>query len=293
MALKCTDIWMSRKGKSITLSISERDKAELEALALTYGMTWGERPNISKLIEAIARQQLKIAPNHDWPRELIAALNRARTAAIDVGDIDTALAMAQLLLSRSELTIPLQQELERFVTQSIAPWRLEVDRYLQRQQPFQLSYQDATERIWNFTVRFAEIVTHDKRQYLDCWCEETTANQDLPELAHNWCLRLDRITDAAVTSVPGAWRSYLDTIDVELHLFGRLAFAYESKTAKDIVNQWHPDLPQTRQIIRQATSTFWLIREILPYGQDCEVVGPANVRAKVTTEISSIASRYA
>lgn len=29
---------MSRKGQSITLSVSERDKAELEAIALEFGM---------------------------------------------------------------------------------------------------------------------------------------------------------------------------------------------------------------------------------------------------------------
>ncbi|MFN5836347.1 MAG: WYL domain-containing protein, partial [Pseudanabaena sp.] len=39
---------MSRKGESITLSIKERDKANLEAIAIELGMTWGDRPNISK-----------------------------------------------------------------------------------------------------------------------------------------------------------------------------------------------------------------------------------------------------
>ncbi|NJL56423.1 WYL domain-containing protein [bacterium] len=283
---------MSRKGKSITLSISERDKAELEALALTFGMTWGDRPNISKLIEAIARQQLKIAPNHDWSKQRIAALNRVRMAAIDTGETNAALEIARLLLERGELTIPLRQELERYMAEPMPPWRLEIDRYLQRQHPFQLSYQDATERVWNFTVRYAEITKHDKRQYLDCWCEETTNNQDLTELAHNWCLRLDRITDAAVSSAPGKWQGQLDAIEVELHLFGRLAFAYESKTANDVINQWHSELPQTRQLIRQVSNTFWLIREILPYGQDCEVITPDSVRAKIADEIRALSHRY-
>lgn len=49
---------MSRKGQSITLSISERDKAALEKLAREFGMTWGDRPNISKLVEAIARARI-------------------------------------------------------------------------------------------------------------------------------------------------------------------------------------------------------------------------------------------
>lgn len=67
---------MGRKGQSITLAISDRDKAELERLALELGMTWGDRANISKLVEAIARRQLTIAPNHDWKIERINALNQ-------------------------------------------------------------------------------------------------------------------------------------------------------------------------------------------------------------------------
>ena len=283
---------MSRKGKSITLSVSERDKAELENLALAFGMTWGDRPNISKLVEAIARKHLLIAPNHNWSKQRINALNQARTALIDAGQIDAALAIAHLLLGRSEITIPLRQEIEQFIAEPAIPWRLEVNRYLQRNHSFRLSYQDAAERIWHFTIRYGEITTHDKRQYLDCWCEETAGNRDLPELAHNWCLRLDRITDAAITPVTGDWRANLDTIDVEIHLFGRLAFAYESKSAKDIVNQWHPDVPQTRQILRRVSNTFWLIREILPYGQDCEIISPIGVKAKMIEEIRTLASRY-
>lgn len=283
---------MSRKGKSITLSVSERDKAELETLALEFGMTWGDRPNISKLVEAIARKRLTIASNHNWPQQRITSLNKARNALVDVGQIDDAVAIAHLLLERSELTIPVRQDLEQFVAKPAPPWHLEVERYRNRQQPFQLTYQDATERTWQFTIRYAEIAFHGTRQYLNCWCEETTGNQDLPELTHNWCLRLDRITDAAIMPIGGKWRDRLDTINVEIHLYGRLAFAYESKTTKDVVNQWLPDAPQTRQVVRRVSNTFWLIRELLPYGQYCQVIVPDSVKAKIADEIRMMAERY-
>jgi hypothetical protein len=291
-SLKSVRILMSRKGKSITLSVSERDKAELETLALQYGMTWGDRPNISKLVEAIARSQLRIAPNHNWSKPRINALEKARKALMDAGQRDDALAVAHLLLERSELTIPLRQEIERYVANPAPSWRLEVENMIKRQQPFQLAYQDAAERVWQFRIRHAVVDTHNDRQYLDCWCEETEGNRDLPELAHNWCLRFDRITDASITSIAGRWRSGLDTIPVELHLFRGLAFAYESKTARDVVNEWHPELPQVRRVIREVPNTFWLIREILRYGQDCEVIGPDGVRAKVIEEIQALAGRY-
>jgi hypothetical protein len=283
---------MGRRGQSITLSVSEQDKAQLEAIALEFGQKWGNRPNISKLVEAIARRQLVIAPNHDWTKEQIAALNRARTALVDAGEIEQAVVIAQLLVERSELTIPLRGELEQFIAKPVMPWRREVERYIRRQQPFQLSYQDAAERIWNFTIRYAEIATHDDRQYLDCWCEETEGNQEIPELTHNWCLRLDRITDAAVSPVTGQWRSGLATVPVELHLFRGLAFAYQSKTTTDIVNEWVTDLPQVRRVVRQVASTFWLIRDVLRYGKDCEMISPDSVRDRLQQEIECLAQLY-
>lgn len=102
---------MGRRGQSVTLSVSESDKAHLEALALEFGITWGDRPNISRLVEAIARRRLVIALNHDWTKERITALNRARTALVDAGQIGSAIAIAQLLLERSELTLPLKPRL--------------------------------------------------------------------------------------------------------------------------------------------------------------------------------------
>lgn len=69
---------MSRKGQSITLSISERDKAELENLARELGMMWGDRPNISKLVEAIAQRELLITRNNDWSTDRIEALSTLR-----------------------------------------------------------------------------------------------------------------------------------------------------------------------------------------------------------------------
>jgi hypothetical protein len=283
---------MSRKGFSITLSVREQDKAQLEALALEFGMTWGDRPNISRLVEAIARRQLVIAPNHDWTKERITALNRARTALVDAGQLEAAVAIAQLLLERSELTLPLRNELEQFIAKPAVPWRVEVERYILRRQPFQLSYQDAAERVWQFTIRYAEIATHEDRQYLDCWCEETTGNQDLSELMHNWCLRLDRISDAAVAPISGHWRSGLDIILVELHLFRGLAFAYHSKSPLDQVNEWLIDPPQVRRIVRQVSSAFWFTRDVLRYGKDCEVIAPEQLRHQIKQEVVALYNQY-
>ncbi|MBD2342180.1 WYL domain-containing protein [Calothrix sp. FACHB-156] len=283
---------MSRKGQSITLSVSERDKAELENLALEFGMKWGDRPNISKLIEAIARHHLIIGKNNDWLESRLHAVHRAMLVLADIGQNEQAQIIAQLLLERSELPIPLRTEIESFLGNLPPQWRLEIDRYILRHQPFQLSYQDARQHIWNFTVRYAKISLHEKRQYLDCWCEETEGNLDVEDLHHNWSLRLDRIQDAAVSSIVGEWRrSGLAEIDVEMHLFAGLAFAYQAKL-EDKINEWLPDKPKVKRVVRAVSNTFWFIREVMQYAPDCVIVAPENVRSLIQQKIKTLYQNY-
>ncbi|MBD2566359.1 WYL domain-containing protein [Anabaena lutea] len=282
---------MSRKGQSITLSVSERDKAELEAIALEFGMKWGDEPNISKLIKAIAQRELIVGKNHDWQDSRIRALHRCIAALTDIGQVEQAEIIANLLLERSELSVPMRKEIEGFLNHSRPSWRLQVDHYILREQPFQLSYQDAAERVFNFTVRYAKITPHEKRQYLDCWCEETEGNLDIPELQHNWCFRLDNIHEASVTEITQKWFSNLDEIDVEMHLLNRLAFAYQSKP-EDKTVEWIPDKPKVKQVIRRVSNTFWFIREIMQYSSDCIVVSPDNVRSLIKQKLITLCQHY-
>ena len=282
---------MSRKGQSITLSISDRDKAELEAIALELGMMWGERPNISKLVLAIARRQLLVFPNNNWSETRIRALERSIYALTDIGQIEQAKIIAQLLLERSELSLPLRAEIERFLQNLPPAWRLEIDRYILRQEPFQLTYQDAAERLWNFTVRHAKVTPHEKRQYLDCWCEETEGNKDIEDLHHNWSLRLDRIQDAAVVPIEGQWFPRLDQIEVEMHLLRGLAFAYRAKP-EDSENDWLVDKPRVRRVVTQVSNTFWFLREVSQYWEDCVIVSPESVREQVKQKLRLQCQQY-
>lgn len=282
---------MSRKGQSITLSISERDKAELELIAREFGMMWGERPNISKLIEAIARKKLLIGNNQDWQESRIRALHCCIGALIDMGQVEQAQVIANLLLERSELSSPLRQELMKFLDNSPLPWRSQIDLYIIRQQPFQLAYQDAAERTFNFNVRYARISTREKRQYLDCWCEETAGNSDIPELMHNWCFRLDRISEAAITEMSGEWRSQLDEVKVEIHFLHGLAFAYQSKP-EDVDHDWLPGEPRVKRVVRRVSSSFWFTREVMQYTPDCLVVAPESIRDRLKQKILTLLNLY-
>lgn len=51
---------MSRRGESITLSLSAEEKEELEAIALFHDCTWGSKPNISKLLSKISDGSLLV-----------------------------------------------------------------------------------------------------------------------------------------------------------------------------------------------------------------------------------------
>jgi hypothetical protein len=118
---------MTRKGIAVTLSLQERDKEALQQIALDLGITWGDKPNISKLIEAIARQELLVLPNNDWTDDRIAALDTARKILLDNGKDQASRIIAELLVSRSEIKIPLRSELESFLVQPKPTWRKIID----------------------------------------------------------------------------------------------------------------------------------------------------------------------
>ena len=283
---------MANKRSSITLSIEAHEKAQLEQLALDFGQTWGDKPNISKLIKAIARNKLLIAANHDWSRDRIDTLNRALNLLKDEGYISEAAELAALLLARSELNQPLKQEIKSWADSPGVSWRKDLDSFIRQRRPFQLAYQDAAQRIWQFTVRHARIERHEDRQYLDCWCDETESNQDIPALQHNWSLRIDRIPDETViTPTSGHWQPELSHIEVELHLHQGLAFGYRTKTEADLVNEWHPD-HQIRRVVRRINSTFWLFREVRRSGPDCVIAGPEHVRDRFKQDLLAQLAAY-
>ena len=282
---------MSRKGESITLSISDRDKVQLEELALELGMMWGDRPNISKLVEAIARKQIQISKSDEWSSDRIETLKSAYGLLVDMGELDRAKIIANLLLERGEISSPLRREIEKFLDNPSESWRKTIDRYIKQKQPFRLRYLDAADRPHEFSIYHAKIELHDKRLYLDCWCEETTGSNDVTALQHNRCLRLDRIpNEAAITAIDGKWRSQLDHIHVTFNLSGHLAYAYTQREA-DIDNTWLETEP-VRQIIRKISSTFWFYREIMPYAEDCEIVDPSDVREKFREKVRSLHLKY-
>jgi hypothetical protein len=283
---------MTRPGRALTLSLNETDRAALTQLAQEFGMMWGDKPNISKLIETIARRELLIAHNNDWDSSKIEALNIAIKALIDAGKTAEAQIVAQILLDRAELTIPLRAELTKYTDNPLPPWRQKIDELIYQHRPFRLTYRDAADRPFTFTVLYGKIQAIEKRQYLTCQCVESEGNNDVPGLEHNWFLRLDRIQNAIVVPMAEKWDNKgLESIPVEFHLTGGLAFAYEQKKDDLEVTDLETDRP-TKKVIRKINSTFWFLREILPYGDDCVVVAPDAVVDRLRQKIRSLVAKY-
>ena len=67
---------MSNKQESISLSVSQKDKAELEKIALELRIMWGDKPSISGLVKAIAQHKLVVTekPHNTVLEEAIALI---------------------------------------------------------------------------------------------------------------------------------------------------------------------------------------------------------------------------
>ncbi|MBE9222401.1 WYL domain-containing protein [Cyanobacterium stanieri LEGE 03274] len=286
---------MTRKNQAVTLSIGEREKKALENLALEFGKTWGDKPNVSKLIKAIALKQLKIIVNDDWNSQRIETLEKARKLLLDFGFILEAEEIARILIERSELQdIFITREIEQFLAKPKPLWRNNIENFIKRQQPFNLIYQDASENLWNFSIVHGQLKIIEKHQYLICTCQETEGNEDIIELKHNRTLRLDRIQEAVVNPLKLAWQPELDMIEVQFKLYGRLAFSYGKEEIKqdDIFQGEIEGNPPSRLIIRKVSSSFWFFREMAKYWDECEIIAPLSLREKFSQKLSALHQIY-
>lgn len=53
---------MTRKREALTFSGTPETKHALEQIAIEYGCLWGNKPNVSKLLEQIAIGEIRLEP---------------------------------------------------------------------------------------------------------------------------------------------------------------------------------------------------------------------------------------
>ncbi|PSB23330.1 transcriptional regulator [filamentous cyanobacterium CCP1] len=277
---------MARKKETITLSIPPGTKEQLEAIAAGLGIMWGDHPSISGLVVAIAQRQLEIGSVLTLDLNQNTAIRQAIKLLVDSGRIADAQTLALFLLEHGNLETPLRQALLEQVSHPTESWRRVIDQQIKAKQPFYLFYEDSQNKQMEFTVRYGEIRFWEKRFYLEAWCEETEGSLNLPELIHNRCFRLDRIINVLPAS--GDWQDQLEYVEVQLQLLGRLVKAYEPKP-DDITNEVKGD---ARYVARRVSNTFWFIREILRYGEECIVVSPASVQDQLISKLKKLCEHY-
>jgi predicted DNA-binding transcriptional regulator YafY len=280
---------MSRKKDTITLSIPPGTKEKLEAIARDLQILWGKEPSISGLIVAIAQQEVAIGQQFTFTKAHVQCLEKAIKLLVDTGSLGDARILVELLLAKATLTPEHRKTLFQHVSQPEGGWRMEIDRYCEQKQPFRLLYQTPQGENQEFTIRYAEIAFHDKRFYVDAWCEEVPNTPDYPELMHNRCFRLDRIR--AILPISGEWREIgLDSLLVQLHFYRGLVKAYEFRPGIDDREEIVSD--KLRRLWRRTSSPFWLLKEIRGYGKDCEVVAPESVRRQAKEDARSMLANY-
>ncbi|MEY3827879.1 MAG: hypothetical protein RLZZ148_2700 [Cyanobacteriota bacterium] len=242
--------------------------------------------------QAIAEGQLEVGEPFRLSPTQIKALEKAIDSLKDNGDIAGSQILTGLILERGELAEPARQNLLLMVSQHDQQgWRMIIQGYINSRQPFQVLYENAQDQKLIFTVRCAQFSFYEKRFYLDIWCDETEDispedQKDFPELIHNRCLRLDRIK--AIVPLEGEWRDGIDLIEVQLHFKGEMVKAYEGRL-EDIKDE---TVDGTRIVTRKITNYFWLVREALRYGDNCNVVTPESIRQRIYTKLIKLLQNY-
>jgi predicted DNA-binding transcriptional regulator YafY len=278
---------MARKTETITLSIQKGTKEKLEHIADRLGIYWGDRPSISGLLNAIATKEVYVGKPFELNSSQVKALEQVVKALVDSGQMQSANIVVELLLERGKIETPMRDKLLNQISHEQEGWRKAIDYHLRKREPFLLIYENNQEEQKFFNVCYGEIRFHEKRFYLDAWCEETNPNADIAKLSHNYCFRFDRIKNILKSN--RNWREEgLDFIEVTLNFYAHMIKAYESKLEDIDVSREDDKLV----VLRKVSNPFWLIREVLPYGQNCEIISPSIVRDKFRRELEKISSLY-
>ena len=281
---------MPRKKDTITQSIPPGTKEKLEEIARHFDISWGKEPSISGLIVAIAEQTLEVGKPFTLDSNQVNALQRAIKALNDAGRIGEAQTVLALLIERGNLEPPLRQSLMKQISQSTQGWRIQIEDWRKKRQPFYILYRNSQGQELEYTIRHAEPRSFDNRFYLLVWCEETHDVEndipELPELWHNRTLTYDGIQ----SSVPinGNWRGQLDYIEVYLHFYGWLKKSYQAKD-DDVDDQIIGDV---RQVVRRVANPFWLIREVARYWDECVIVSPQSMRDRIKHKLRNLCQLY-
>ena len=278
---------MSRNTETITLSIQKGTKQYLEEIAAKFNLYWGDRPSVSGLLNAIAGKEVVVMEPLFFNQLQIESIEEAIKLLVDSGRMQSAQILIELILEKGNSENKFRQDLtQKLRNQAQAEaWRRVIDNYINQRQPFYLLYQDHHKQE-QFHVTYGKIRFYEQKLYLTAWCEEENENS-ISELNHNYTFRLDKIINAF--HYPAKWRYQgLNHIQVQLNFYHEMIDNYE-KQEEDLDIQ---KLPDKLEVIKRIDNPFWLIKELLIYGDKCEVISPITIRESYIQEWQKIGERY-
>ncbi len=154
------------------------------------------------------------------------------------------------------------------------------------ERPFTFTYSHADGSWEEAQAFYGEVVLHEKRLYLDVWVNEPDPHQS-GGLSHNRSIPLDQVKVIGETTA-GKWRNGLDRVAVTLQLAESLVMAGYEKQFGEKITYTDGKIFTTRFVCNLNR----LLREILPYGADCIVVSPDDVREKMRAIAKQMAENY-
>ena len=277
--------------KTFALKLESRYKKPLQDISLRYGYKWGEEGNITAFLRGLVDSKIR------FDSQQLILSEQEQDALLEAIRFlcqrsHFSLASSLLRFLPAESLNGFQQAQLSFYLDFLNTSILEdLNGCIGDQRPFQLNYLDSTQKEYSFSVSYAEFRFFENRIYLLCWCEETQDNQDILGLNHNWCFRLDLVQEGGIIPLNSLWREQgLDSVEVEFLLFGRLAYAFQERL--DDFSEWIDTNPPTRRVKRTINSSFWFVREILPYGCSCRVLSPPSIVDLITHEINEMHHQY-
>ncbi|MBD2503959.1 WCX domain-containing protein [Anabaena azotica] len=283
-------------GKSQNLSALHRQKTAQQLIeAGVVGVCWlaVERDRLDELhlnLVGLLDPQLNkniidIEVKYDSHNE-VEHLMQAFWSLWDLGLIEQSRTIADILLQRYEISPALEQHLKS-IPQNCYPSFSEL---IGTKQPFTLSYESASGNGYSFDITYAEIRQIERHHYLCCWAQQNTGKAEIPALAHNMTLRLDRVKDAVLLPISGMqWREQgLDSVVLEMKLLGRWTSAYEPKPEDISIDKCEDGII----VKRKLQFWHWAKRDILRYGSGCVVLSPEDVKGLMANETARMSASY-
>ena len=201
-------------------------------------------------------------------------------------------AQAVRFLRRGLSDFSTRQELLSIINKYLNKWRILIEEYITRKQPFELLYnEDGKEVIYD--VRFAKIDFYQSRFWLNIWSENVNNNEQVNEkyfleLIHNRCLDFDYIEGVIPQSEGFCWRNGFDYLEVELEFSNSLVEGYQtnSNDVNEVMNK------KFRRITRKVYNPSLLINELIKYGVDCKIVAPKKLQDFYLQELVKISEKH-